>query len=77
VKGIDEAFRQHGYCSDSGWLVRIRESLRKQLGATGIAHPNEAGQGAYAEKISAALRKAFYPQSNGSALGPSRMDGRP
>lgn len=75
VKGIDEAFRLHGYCSDSGWLVRIRESLRKQLGPTGIAHPNDVGHRAYAVKIGAALRKAFYPQSKGSVLGPSRVDG--
>ena len=76
VKGIDEAFRRHGYCSDTGWLVRIRESLRKQLGATGIAHPTGVGQEAYAEKIGAALRKAFYPQGGDKVLGPSRVDGR-
>jgi hypothetical protein len=76
VKGIDEAFRLHGYCSDKSWIVRIGESLRQQVGMTGTAHPNPMGHAAYAEQISASLRKAFYPQSTSGVLGPARVAAR-
>jgi hypothetical protein len=75
VKGIDEAFRLHGYCSDDSWIVRIKESFVTQVGMSGTAHPTARGQMAYAEKIGAALRKAFYPQSTSTELGPSRVAG--
>jgi hypothetical protein len=75
VKGIDEAFRLHGYCSENSWIVRIGESLAQQVGMSGTAHPNLNGHVAYSEKISASLKKAFYPQSVGQVLGPARVAG--
>jgi hypothetical protein len=73
VKGIDEAFRLHGYCSDDSWIVRIKESFATQVGMSGTAHPTARGQMAYAEQIAGALRKAFYPQSSAAGWGPSRV----
>lgn len=76
VKGIDEAFRRHGYCSDDTWLIHLKESFMKQVSHTGVVHPNAAGHRAYADKVGAALRRAFYPSSTESTLGAPRLDGR-
>ena len=76
VGGIADAFRTHGYCSSSNWVVKLEESAIQQAGFSGVVHPNLAGQQAYAAKIEAALVRAFYPQSTPGSLGPARVDGR-
>lgn len=71
VDGIAADFVTHGYCSSENWIVRLTESLLMQ-GAdepfapdapariNGTAHPNGAGQRAYAARIAAALRSDLY-----------------
>lgn len=76
VDGIDAAFRGHGYCSTDTWMVRIQDSFMTQATYWGIAHPTTPGQSAYATRIADALRRAFYPESTPTTLGPARADGR-
>jgi hypothetical protein len=77
VKGIADAFRPHGYCSDESWLIRPRDSFRAQVFPIGTAHPTLAGQEAYRDLIADFLTRAFYPESRGTVRGPARVDGRP
>ncbi len=44
VRGIQEAFRRHGYCSSSSWIVGLSESLQSQGDIAGTLHPNRQGQ---------------------------------
>ncbi len=77
VTGIAEAFRLKGYCATPTWMVRMNESFRIGTGKWGIAHPNKEGQKiGYGEPIWNGLRRAFYPQSTATVLGPARVDGR-
>jgi PKD repeat protein len=63
VDGIQEAFREHGYCASAGlgslagetWIVKIPESLRTQGDPNGTGHPNLLGQQTYRDAILEAI----------------------
>jgi hypothetical protein len=69
VKGIAEAFREHGYCADESWIVHITESLLRQHGMTvnslftGGFHPNEAGHRQEGAMIGLTLSRVLYGKS--------------
>lgn len=63
VGGMEEAFRDHGYCASAGpgsvagetWIVKIPESLRSQGDPNGTGHPNILGQETYRDAIHEAI----------------------
>ncbi|MGN6815311.1 MAG: GDSL-type esterase/lipase family protein [Solirubrobacterales bacterium] len=67
VKGVTEAFRQHGYCAGKqSWIRTLTKSVLIQAGNhpasrwLGALHPNELGHRAMASLISAALQRRLY-----------------
>jgi hypothetical protein len=56
VGGINQGFRQHGYCSVSNWIVRLEQSYDWQGDINGSFHPNNAGHSFYGRQIAAILR---------------------
>jgi lysophospholipase L1-like esterase len=60
VDGHIEDFLAHGYCSTSGWMVRLTETHLSQGDIFGALHPNRAGHEAYARAVVSAV-----PEPNG------------
>ena len=58
---IGTASRNHGYCADDRWIVRIPESLVIQQDISGTMHPNRAGHGLYKKAIYSELVADLYP----------------
>ncbi len=55
VAGAADAFRNHGYCSQQSWIVRLQESFTIQGQPWGMVHPNASGYAAWAEVIATAV----------------------
>jgi len=51
VEGISAPFLPHGYCASDPWVVRIAETLVNQGDYSGMVHPDESGQDAYADAL--------------------------
>ena len=58
---IGTATRNHGYCADDHWTVRIPESLIIQQDVSGAMHPNRAGHEVYKKAIFNSLMADLYP----------------
>jgi len=63
---ISSATRNHGYCADANWTIRLAESLVVQQQIQGVAHPNDQGQDVYQQAITHALLADFYPDGLGA-----------
>ncbi|MGD2171256.1 MAG: PKD domain-containing protein [Gammaproteobacteria bacterium] len=58
---ISSTTRNHGYCADDHWTIRIPETFITQMGPSGAAHPNRAGHAVYRQAIYNQLVEDFYP----------------
>ena len=58
---IGTASRNHGYCADDHWIIRIPESLITQQDISGTMHPNRAGHEVYKKAIYNQLVADLYP----------------
>jgi len=55
VGGLEQRFNGHAYCPAHSWFVSYEHSWRYQGNNKGTAHPNAAGQVAYATLIRQAI----------------------
>lgn len=58
---IGSVSKNHGYCADDRWIIRIPESLITQQQITGVMHPNRKGHGLYKLAIFNKLVADLYP----------------
>jgi hypothetical protein len=66
VGGVSNAFGANGYCSANPYVVTLPASISTQSNVYGTMHPNAAGHGVIAQKVSAA--------ADGLVEDPSRYD---
>lgn len=75
VTGIYAAYREHGYCADDHWVVRVYETFLRQGDGSGMAHPNLAGHLVNGQIIFQSLLPALYPQGpDGPPRAPDQTD---
>ena len=58
---IGTASRNHGYCADDHWTVRLQDSLITQQDILGTMHPNRESHGLYKKAIYSELVADLYP----------------
>jgi TolB protein len=59
IGGIAAGYQRHGYCSSSGWVVRLEHSFAFQGDQNGAFHPNDPGHALYGQQILEALRRVL------------------
>ena len=69
VRGAQEGFRTHGYCSQDSWIVSLTESLTDQLNKEGTLHSTTRGNTFQAGPVVKAMRLEFY--ANGRTRRPA------
>ena len=70
ISGVQDTFRPHGFCNGAGqrWINTLGDSLVRQHDIRGTAHPNLAGQRAYADSIVAQFTRDFNLQPEAPIL---------
>jgi len=61
VSGVMDAFKGHGYCSNSRWINIFRDSITEQGSYIGVVHPNVLGQNAYRDVVAPELDRIIAP----------------
>jgi flavin-binding protein dodecin len=69
---IASVSKQHGYCADNNWAIRLSESLLTQQDSLGVMLPNVAGHELYQQAITAQLMQDLYP--DGLQMPPRKPD---
>lgn len=70
IGSIFEAFRLHGYCARSSWIVKLTKALLNR-NLQGPLHPNALGQALYGQRIYESLVEAFYSGGEDSPRPPA------
>jgi hypothetical protein len=60
VGGISDAYRKHGYCSSSSWVVSLTNSFVLEGTKDGAVHPNYTGQAESSVFVANSLHRDFF-----------------
>ena len=69
IKGSEQGFRSHGYCSTDKWIVGLTESIASQGDGNGTLHSTTRGNTFQAGLVVKRMRVEFY--ANGRTRQPA------